>query len=102
MKISLSPRNHHHEHHGVACRLSGCCWAVVRMAGKAVSLALATHWVFNYALGQLFLPALNAVGISGVYLFFALVCGVTVLFTSSQLVETKGRSLDEIQKLMAA
>jgi hypothetical protein len=67
-----------------------------------VSLALATHWVFNYAIGQLFLPALGAVGISGVYLFFALVCAVTVIFARTQIVETKGRSLDEIQKLMAA
>lgn len=67
-----------------------------------MSLALATHWVFNYAIGQLFLPALDAVGISGVYLFFALVCAITVIFTNSQIVETKGRSLDEIQKLMAA
>lgn len=85
--------------HAEGLRLRLVC---VRAAGKAVSLALATHWVFNYAIGQLFLPAVGAVGISGVYLFFALVCGVTVLFTNSQLVETKGRSLDEIQKLMAA
>ena len=70
--------------------------------GKAVSLALATHWVFNYAIGQLFLPAVAAVGISGVYLFFAAVCGVALLFIKGQIVETKGRSLDEIEKLMAA
>ena len=67
-----------------------------------MSLALATHWVFNYALGQLFLPALNAVGISGVYTFFAAVCGAALLFINAQIVETKGRSLDEIEKLMTA
>ena len=67
-----------------------------------MSLALATHWVFNYAIGQLFLPAVGAVGISGVYIFFFIVWGSSVLFTNRQLVETKGRSLDEIQKLMAA
>ncbi|EIE25526.1 general substrate transporter [Coccomyxa subellipsoidea C-169] len=72
-----------------------------RLRGKAVSLALATHWVFNYAIGQLFLPALAAVGVSGVYLFFAFICALTVVFTNSQIVETKGRSLDEIEKLMA-
>ncbi len=71
-------------------------------SGRAVSLALATHWVFNYAIGQLFLPALAAVGVSGVYLFFAAICAITVLFTNSQIVETKGRSLDEIEKLMSA
>lgn len=80
------------------CNLNtGCACA----SGKAVSLALATHWVVNYAIGQLFLPALAAVGVSGVYLFFAFICALTVVFTNSQIVETKGRSLDEIEKLMA-
>ena len=67
-----------------------------------MSLALAVHWVFNYAIGQLFLPAVGAVGISGVYLFFAAACGAALLFINSQIVETKGRSLDDIEKLMAA
>ena len=67
-----------------------------------MSLALATHWVFNYAIGQLFLPTVNAIGISGVYLFFALVCGAALIFINGNVVETKGRSLDDIEKLMAA
>jgi hypothetical protein len=71
-------------------------------AGKAVSLALAVHWVFNYGIGQLFLPAVDAVGVSGVYLVFAVVCAFTVFFANTQIPETKGKSLDEIEAEMAA
>ncbi len=63
------------------------------LAGRAVSASLATHWVANLAIGQLFLPALGAFGVSAVYLFFAAVCAATVAFTSSQVVETKARTL---------
>ena len=56
-----------------------------------MSAALATHWVANLAIGQLFLPALGAFGVSAVYLFFAAVCAATVAFTGSQVVETKAR-----------
>ncbi|KAK9825443.1 hypothetical protein WJX81_000012 [Elliptochloris bilobata] len=71
-----------------------------RLRGKAVSASLATHWVVNLALGQLFLPALGAFGVSAVYLFFAGVCAATVAFTGSQVVETKGLSLEEIEYAM--
>ena len=54
----------------------------VRPAGRAVSLALTVHWVFNYGIGQLFLPAVDAVGVSGVYLVFAVVCAFTVVFAN--------------------
>ena len=71
-------------------------------AGRAVSLALTVHWVFNYGIGQLFLPAVDAVGVSGVYLLFAVVCAFTVVFANTQIPETKGKSLDEIEAEMAA
>lgn len=58
-----------------------------------MSASLATHWVANLAIGQLFLPALGAFGVSAVYLFFAAVCAATVAFTGSQVVETKARPL---------
>lgn len=57
-----------------------------------MSASLATHWVANLAIGQLFLPALGAFGVSAVYLFFAAVCAATVAFTGSQVVETKARA----------
>lgn len=70
-------------------------------AGMAVSMAMATHWVFNFSIGQLFLPAVTQFGLPAVYLFFAAVCGLTVLYTKSQVVETKGLSLEQIEKQLS-
>lgn len=68
--------------------------------GRGLSLALGVHWICNFMLGQLFLSAVSAVGVSGVYCFFASVCALGLVFVSSALVETKGKTPDEIAKLM--
>ena len=70
-------------------------------AATAVSLALGTHWVCNFALGQLFLPAVAAVGVPGVYLFFSAVCVACLLFARGAVIETKGLTLEQIQAAMA-
>lgn len=58
------------------------------------------HWVFNFALGQLFLLTVQKVGISPVYCFFATICMLGALYVNSVLVETKGRTPEEIAQLM--
>jgi len=63
---------------------------------------MVTHWVCNFAIGQLFLSAVSAFGVPAIYLFFALVCFACVAFVSKNVVETKGRSLEEIEMAMAA
>nr|KJB43070.1 hypothetical protein B456_007G182200 [Gossypium raimondii] len=52
-----------------------------RIRAKAVALSLCMHWF----------------GISVVYLVFAAVCLLAVLFMAGNVVETKGRSLEEIE-----
>jgi len=69
--------------------------------GSAVSFAMVTHWVCNFAIGQLFLPATNQFGVSTVYLGFAAVCILAALFVQTAVLETKGKSLEEIEALMA-
>lgn len=72
-------------------------------AAPAVSLAMAVHWICNFSIGQFFEPTLLAVGQSTVYSFFAAVCVAAVLFAkSSYLPETKGKTLEEIERLIAA
>ena len=66
-----------------------------------MSLALGVHWVANFAIGQLFLPAVEKFGLPGVYLFFAAICFTTVGFTQSAVPETKGKSLEEVEALLA-
>ncbi|KAK9796344.1 hypothetical protein WJX73_010696 [Symbiochloris irregularis] len=73
----------------------------IRLRGIAVSAAMVTHWIFNFGIGQLFLPAVTQFGVPTVYLFFTFICFFTVFFAKSQLVETKGLSLEQIEAAMA-
>ncbi|WVZ00365.1 hypothetical protein V8G54_026434 [Vigna mungo] len=68
-----------------------------RIRVKAISLSLGTHWISNFVIGMYFLSVVDKFRISSVYLGFATVCLVTVLYIASNVVETKGRSLEEIE-----
>lgn len=70
------------------------------LIGQAMSLALTSHWVCNFVIGQCFLVAEEAFGISTVYYFFSIFCVIGVLFSWKCLVETKGKTFDEIQQAM--
>ncbi|QCE12933.1 MFS transporter [Vigna unguiculata] len=68
-----------------------------RIRAKAIALSLGTHWISNFVIGLYFLSVVDKFGISSVYLGFATVCLVTVLYIARNVVETKGRSLEEIE-----
>lgn len=72
-----------------------------RIRGRAVSLALGTHWVCNFAIGQAFLGSVTRFGVPAVYLFFSAVCFACVMFVRRSVVETKGRSFEDIERQMA-
>ncbi|KAI5004396.1 hypothetical protein ZWY2020_031639 [Hordeum vulgare] len=69
-----------------------------RIRAKAVALSLGMHWVSNFFIGLYFLSVVNKFGISTVYLGFASVCALAVLYIAGNVVETKGRSLEEIER----
>ncbi|KAL1830150.1 hypothetical protein DCAR_0209558 [Daucus carota subsp. sativus] len=69
-----------------------------RIRAKAVALSLGMHWVSNFVIGLYFLSVVTKFGISKVYLGFASVCLLAVLYISGNVVETKGRSLEEIER----
>ncbi|GAB4827886.1 hypothetical protein Ancab_034770 [Ancistrocladus abbreviatus] len=69
-----------------------------RIRAKAVALSLGMHWASNFIIGLYFLSVVNKFGISKVYLGFASVCILAVLYIAGNVVETKGRSLEEIER----
>lgn len=69
-----------------------------RIRAKAVALSLGMHWVSNFVIGLYFLSVVEKFGISKVYLGFAAVCLSAVLYIAGNVVETKGRSLEEIER----
>ncbi|TKY46495.1 Plastidic glucose transporter 4 [Spatholobus suberectus] len=72
-----------------------------RIRAKAVSLSLGTHWIFNFVIGLSFLSVVNKFGISSVYLGFSAVCALAVLYIAGNVVETKGQSLEEIERALS-
>ncbi|KAJ6396153.1 hypothetical protein OIU77_021230 [Salix suchowensis] len=81
-----------------------------RIRAKAVALSLGMHWdlvwygnrLRNFVIGLYFLSFVNKFGISSVYLGFSVICLSAVLYIAANVVETKGRSLEEIERALNA
>ncbi|XP_052204433.1 plastidic glucose transporter 4-like isoform X1 [Diospyros lotus] len=71
-----------------------------RIRAKAVALSLGMHWISNFIIGLYFLSFVNKFGISSVYLGFSMICVLAVLYIAANVVETKGRSLEEIERAL--
>ncbi|KAL2650798.1 hypothetical protein R1flu_018926 [Riccia fluitans] len=72
-----------------------------RIRAKALAVSLCVHWVCNFAIGLLFLELVQRFGLSAVYTSFGVVSLLSVLFTNLYIIETKGRSLEEIEKILS-
>ncbi|KAF8409618.1 hypothetical protein HHK36_005696 [Tetracentron sinense] len=68
-----------------------------RMRGKIMSFSFSVHWVCNFLVGLFFLELVDKFGIAPVYASFGGVSLLTAIFTKYFIVETKGRSLEEIE-----
>jgi len=102
---------------GFAVGLGAVAWVVMgevvptRVRSKANSLFVAENWLWNLLLAGTVLSAINGLGggssqeqqkkgVAYLYFFF---CGIAVLgvFFFLRLPETKGKSLEELQQLLA-
>ncbi|KAI3939705.1 hypothetical protein MKX01_029867 [Papaver californicum] len=68
-----------------------------RLRAKAMSFCLAVHWVVNFFIGLLFLRLLEQLGSRKLYSIFACFCLTGFVFVKKNVVETKGKSLQEIE-----
>ncbi|KAJ0489754.1 putative major facilitator, sugar transporter, major facilitator superfamily [Helianthus annuus] len=68
-----------------------------RTRGKIMSFSFSVHWVCNFLVGLFFLKLTEKFGVAPVYGSFGAVSILAALFSYSFLVETKGRSLEEIE-----
>ncbi|XP_074578096.1 plastidic glucose transporter 4-like [Curcuma longa] len=73
-----------------------------RIRAKAVALSFGMHWVSNFVIGLYFLSVVNKFGINKVYLGFAVACTLAVVYIAGNVMETKGRSLEEIERALSA
>ncbi|KAL8120195.1 putative plastidic glucose transporter 2 isoform X2 [Apium graveolens] len=68
-----------------------------RIRAKAVAFCMSVHWVFNFLVGLLFLRLLEKMGAQLLYTMFGTFCLMGVLFVKRNVMETKGKSLQEIE-----
>jgi SP family arabinose:H+ symporter-like MFS transporter len=89
-----------------AMTLAPVTWVVLseifpnRVRGAAMAVATFALWTGN-ALLAYFFPIINSkVNASGSFWMFALICLAGFFFIKARLMETRGRSLEEIEKLL--
>jgi len=89
-----------------AMTLAPVTWVVLseifpnKVRGAAMAVATFALWTGN-ALLAYFFPIINKkVGASGSFWIFALICVAGFFYIKARLIETKGKSLEEIEKAM--
>ncbi|GAU42959.1 hypothetical protein TSUD_142960 [Trifolium subterraneum] len=68
-----------------------------RIRAKAMAFCMSVHWVINFFVGLFFLRLLEKLGPQLLYSMFATFCIMAVVFVKRNVVETKGKSLQEIE-----
>jgi MFS family permease len=66
----------------------------VRAAGASV--ATATNWFANFAVGLAFLPVARAISETATFWLFAGVCAFAIAFANRYVPETRGRTFEEV------
>ncbi len=87
-----------------ACTLAPVTWVVLseifpnRIRGAAMSIAVFALWAGNFVLTFAFKPLQDHLGNARTFWMFAIICLAGYLFVRVFLPETKGRTLEEIER----
>ncbi|KAF5726469.1 plastidic glucose transporter 1 isoform X1 [Tripterygium wilfordii] len=68
-----------------------------RTRGKIMGFSFCIHWICNFLVGLFFLDLVEKFGVAPVYTSFGGVSLLAAAFANYYIVETKGRSLEEIE-----
>ncbi|XP_020699357.2 probable plastidic glucose transporter 1 isoform X1 [Dendrobium catenatum] len=68
-----------------------------QMRSKIMGFSFSIHWIFNFLVGLYFLELVEKFGVAPVYGAFGAVSICSAIFAAYFIVETKGRSLEEIE-----
>ena len=80
-------------------------WTVINeifpgeVRGRAVAVATALNWAAAFVVSQFFLSLVNFIGEAQTFWLFALFCVAAFVWIYARVPETKGRSLEEIERL---
>ena len=88
-----------------AFSLGPVVWTVIseifpgRVRGRAVAAATAVNWGSAFLVSQFFLSLIDAIGVAATFWLFAAFCLIGWLWVYRTVPETKGRSLEEIERM---
>ncbi|XAR53353.1 hypothetical protein NMG60_11021885 [Bertholletia excelsa] len=68
-----------------------------RIRAKAMAFCMSVHWLCNFLVGLLFLRLLEQLGQKLLYSIFGTFCLMAIVFVKRNVMETKGKSLQEIE-----
>ena len=80
------------------------CWVLISeifpntIRGKAVAIAVAFQWIFNYIVSSTF-PALYDFSPMFAYSLYGIICVAAAIFVWRWVPETKGKTLEDMSKL---
>ena len=80
------------------------CWVLISeifpntIRGKAVAIAVAFQWIFNYIISSTF-PALYDFSPMFAYSLYGIICVAAAFFVWRWVPETKGKTLEDMSKL---
>ncbi|KAK4875277.1 hypothetical protein RN001_011699 [Aquatica leii] len=72
-----------------------------QVKGLACSVSTTFNWILAFTVTKLFLPVQSAIGIGFTFGIFAIICVCAAVFTIFVIPETKGKTLEEVQILLA-
>jgi MFS transporter, SP family, arabinose:H+ symporter len=79
-------------------------WVVIseifpnKIRGRAASMATSTLWTSTLIVTFTFLSLVHALGVSGTFAIYAILCVVSFLFIWKLVPETRGKTLEQIQR----
>ncbi|MGL4852615.1 MAG: D-xylose transporter XylE [Phocaeicola sp.] len=80
------------------------CWVLIAeifpntIRGKAIAIAVAFQWIFNYIVSSTF-PAMYEMSPIFAYGLYGAICVVSALFVWKMVPETKGKTLEDMTRL---
>ena len=70
-----------------------------RSRGTCAAITTGTNWAATFIVTKTFLDLKNLVGAATVFWLYGLICGMALLFIMVAVPETRGKSLEEIERL---
>ena len=71
-----------------------------KLRSKAMSVSIVSLWLTNFLLILVFPVILNRFGGAAAFLLFDIMCVILLLFTIFKVPETRGKSLEELERIL--